>query len=373
LQIFARRNLTTDWIVKAVYMTIKVVTWGTGNVGKHAVRAVLHHPQLELIGHIVSSADKADKDVAELIGHNQATGIVASDNTDAVLALGPDCVCYSAHSETRMLEAAEDQAKCLRLGINLVGSSLFMLQYPDNPDVAFLADPIKAACREGDATCFNNGIDPGFANDTMPLVFTGLSQYWTTIRMQEIVNYATYDQEHTIREVMGFGYPIDHPCMMYQPGMLTLAWGGAVRAVAAGLGVELDRVYDVHQRLPLIQDTDNAMGRFERGTTGAVHFEVRGVIDGRDAIILQHFTRLTDDIAPDWPQGKGYRVIIEGEPNMTIAMDMADQKGDHAVGGVIQTATALVNAIPAVVAHSPGLIAAQDLPKITGVGLYRAP
>mgnify|MGYP001814506928 FL=1 len=44
-------------------MTLKVVTWGTGNVGCYAVRAVLNHPELELVGHIVSSADKAGKDV----------------------------------------------------------------------------------------------------------------------------------------------------------------------------------------------------------------------------------------------------------------------------------------------------------------------
>ena len=93
--------------------------------------------------------------------------------------------------------------------------------------------------------------------------------------------------------------------------------------------------------------------------------------DGRDVVVLEHVTRITDDIAPDWPQGKGYRVVIEGEPRMEIAMDMEDSKGDHAVAGVIQTATAIVNAIPAVVKHAPGLVSAMDLPKITGKGLYR--
>ena len=102
-----------------------------------------------------------------------------------------------------------------------------------------------------------------------------------------------------------------------------------------------------------------------------MRFEVRGVIDGRDAIVLEHVTRLTNDIAPNWPQGKGYRVIIEGEPRMEISMDMEDRNGDHAVAGVIQTATAIVNAVPAVVAHPPGMVAAMDLPKITGKGLYR--
>jgi len=323
------------------------------------------------VGHIVSSAEKAGIDVGELIGHESATGILSTNDIDAALAAQPDCVVYTAHSETRMLEAADDQARCLRAGINVVGSSLFMLQYPDNPGIAFLADPIKAACAEGGTTCFNNGIDPGFANDTMPLVFTGLSEHWTSVRMMEVINYATYEQEHTVREVMGFGYPLDHDCMLFQEGMLSLGWGGAVWSVAAGLGVTLDRVYEVHERLPLATDVENAMGVFKAGTTGAMRFEVRGELDGRDVVVLEHVTRITDDIAPDWPTGKGYRVIIEGEPRMEITMDMEDSNGDHAVAGVIQTATAIVNAIPAVVEHTPGVVAALDLPKITGRGLYK--
>ena len=352
-------------------MSITVVTWGTGNVGCYAVRAILNHPELTLVGHIVSSASKSGQDAATLAGLEEPCGVVATDDIDRALALKPDCVVYTAHSETRMMEAAEDQARCLRQGINVVSSSLFMLQYPDSPDIAFLADPLKAACLEGGSTCFNNGIDPGFANDTMPLTFTGLSEYWSSVRMREVINYATYEQEHTSREVMGFGYPVDHDCMLFQPGMLSLGWGGSVRSVAAGLGVELERVYEVHERLPLASDVENAMGVFKAGTTGAMRFEVRGVVDGRDAVVLEHVTRLTDDIAPDWPQGKGYRVIIEGEPRMEISMDMEDRNGDHAVAGVIQTATAIVNAVPAVVSHAPGMVAALDLPRITGRGLYR--
>jgi 4-hydroxy-tetrahydrodipicolinate reductase len=48
---------------------------------------------------------------------------------------------------------------------------------------------------------------------------------------------------------------------------------------------------------------------------------------------------------------------------------MADEKGDHAVGGVILTATRLVNAIPSVCAAPPGALSALDLPLITGRGL----
>lgn len=352
-------------------MSISIVTWGTGNVGCYAIRAVLNHPELELVGHVVSSTAKAGLDAAVLAGLEEPCGVLATNDIDAALALKPDCVVYTAHSETRMMEAADDQARCLREGINVVSSSLFMLQYPDSPDISFLADPLKAACEQGSSTCFNNGIDPGFANDTMPLVFTGLSEHWSSVRMREVINYATYEQEHTIREVMGFGHPVDHDCMLFRPGMLSLGWGGSVRSVAAGLGVALEKVYEVHERLPLETDVENTMGLFKAGTTGAMRFEVRGVVGGRDVIVLEHVTRLTEEIAPDWPKGKGYRVIIEGEPRMEVSMEMEDCNGDHAVAGVIQTATAIVNAVPAVVAHQPGMVAALDLPKITGRGLYK--
>ena len=79
-----------------------------------------------------------------------------------------------------------------------------------------------------------------------------------------------------------------------------------------------------------------------------------------------------DDLAPEWPRGEGgYEVIIEGVPRMVCRLDMEDEHGDHAVGGVVLTATRLVNAIPSVVEASPGFLSALDLPLITGRGLAR--
>jgi len=99
---------------------------------------------------------------------------------------------------------------------------------------------------------------------------------------------------------------------------------------------------------------------------------VRGMLGGRPAIVVEHVTRLDDDLAPDWPTGHGsYRVIVTGVPKIRCELEFEDEKGDHAVGGVILTATRIVNAIPAVCAAAPGLLSALDLPLITGRGLYR--
>ena len=47
-------------------MTHRVVVWGTGNVGKAALRAVVADPGLELAAVIVSQAAKVGRDAGEL-------------------------------------------------------------------------------------------------------------------------------------------------------------------------------------------------------------------------------------------------------------------------------------------------------------------
>jgi 4-hydroxy-tetrahydrodipicolinate reductase len=351
-------------------MSYRVIQWSTGNVGAYALRAILHHPELELVGLVVSNPEKVGKDAAELCGLDRPTGVLATDAWQGLLDAGADCVCYTADAGSRMLEAVDDMARVLQAGINVVSSSMVMLVDPDCPVPPFV-DPLREGCEAGGVSFFTSGIDPGFANDTLPLMLTGLSEHWSHVRMQEIVNYATYDQADTVMNVMGFGQALDAKPYLLQPGVLSLAWGGTIRAVAKGLGVALDDIRELHERRPADRDIEVAYGTVAKGTTGALRFEVQGIVDGRAAIVLEHVTRMCDDIAPDWPQGKGYRVVIEGEPRMTVSLDMEDRHGDHAVGGVILTATRLVNAIPSVVEHAPGMMSALDLPLVTGKGLYR--
>ena len=68
----------------------------------------------KLDGHDVTIWTDHTKDVAELAELDAPTGILASNDIDAMLALKPDCVCYSAHSETRMMEAAKDYYRVLQ-------------------------------------------------------------------------------------------------------------------------------------------------------------------------------------------------------------------------------------------------------------------
>lgn len=357
-------------------MTIRVAQLGTGNVGVHALRSLITNPEFELTGVWVSSDAKAGKDAGQLAGLDISTGIKASTDLDEVLATKPQCAVYTAMADNRLPEALEDYRRILAAGVNVVGSSAVFLQYPWQVLPEAMLTPLEDAAQEGKSSLFINGIDPGFANDLLPLALTGTCQSIQQVRCMEIVDYATYDSPTVMIDVMGFGKPIDEIPMLLQPGVLSLAWGSVVRQLAAGLGLELDEVVEVYQRVPAPEDFDIAAGHIPKGSAAALRFEVRGLVDQHPAVVLEHVTRLRADLCPDWPQpaqpGGSYRVEITGEPSYAMDISLSSRNGDHNHAGLVATAMRVVNAIPAVVAAAPGIRTTLDLPLITGRGLYSA-
>ncbi|ULN46692.1 diacylglycerol kinase [Mycolicibacterium goodii] len=357
-------------------MAIRVAAIGTGNVGRHALTQLITDPAYELTAVWVSSPEKAGKDAGDLAGLEVSTGITATNDLDEVLATQPDCAVYTAMADNRLPEALEDYRRILAAGVNVVGSSAVFLQYPWQVLPEELIKPIEEAAHTGGASLFVNGIDPGFANDLLPLALAGTCQRIEQIRCMEIVDYATYDSATVMFDVMGFGKPLDETPMLLQPGVLSLAWGSVVRQLAAGLGIELDAVTEEHTRVPAPEDFDIAAGHIAKGTTAAMRFEVRGMLEGKVAVVLEHVTRLRDDLCPDWPQpaqdGGSYRVEVTGEPSYALDLCLSSPNGDHNHAGLVATAARVVNAIPAVVAAPPGIRTTLDLPVITGKGLYAA-
>ena len=124
----------------------------------------------------------------------------------------------------------------------------------------------------------------------------------------------------------------DHTPVLLMPGMLGFAWGGTLRLLAEGLGIELDEIREVHERRPATKPLQIGPYPIEEGTTAALRFEVQGIVDDEVAVVVEHVTRLDDDLAPEWPKSKGsYRVLIRGVPSMQVEYEFQDERGDHAV------------------------------------------
>jgi 2,4-diaminopentanoate dehydrogenase len=355
-------------------MAIRVAQIGTGNVGRHSLTGILANPAFELTALWVSSEHKSGRDAAELAGLSQPTGVIATNDLAKVIDTQPDCAVYTALADNRLPDALEDYRRLLHAGINVVGSGPVFLQYPWEVIPVDLIRPLEDAAKQGNSSLFVNGIDPGFANDLLPLALAGTCQRIEQVRCMEIVDYATYDSATVMFDIMGFGKPLGEIPILLQPTVLSMAWGSVVRQIAAGLGITLDEVVEVYYRESAPEDFEIASGFIAKGTAAALRFEVRGLVDERPAVVLEHVTRLRDDLCPDWPQpaqpGGSYRVEITGEPSYAMDLCLSSPNGDHNHAGLVATAMRVVNAIPAVVAAEPGIRTTLDLPLVTGRGLY---
>ncbi|MCV7445466.1 diacylglycerol kinase [Mycobacterium paraense] len=358
-------------------MAIRVAHVGTGNVGGLALAELITNPRFELTGVCVSTPEKVGKDAGELCGVGldtpTVTGVAAVGDLDAIVATKPECVVYCAMGDTRLPDAMADVMRILAAGINVVGSSPGLLQYPWGvmPD-KYIAR-VEDAARQGNSSVFITGVDPGFINDLIPFALAGTCQSIEQVRCMEIADYATYDGAE-VMHYMGFGRPLDEMPMLLQPGVLSIAWGTAIRQLAAGLGIEIDEITDSCQREPAPEDFEIAVGPVAKGTMAALQFEIRGMSAGHPAIVIEHITRLRPDLRPDWPQpasgGGSYRVEITGEPSYAVDVVPSSRKGDHNHAAIVGAAGRIVNAIPSVIAAPPGIRTTLDLPLVTGKGLY---
>lgn len=350
------------------YSVVPVVVWGTGNMGRASIRAVAAHPGLRLAAVVVNDPAKVGRDAGDLAGLGRDLGVGATDDVDAALAAleGGGAVAYTASGELRPDDALVDIRRALAGGAVVVTPSVYAL-YDHRSAPPELREPLEKACADGGSSLFVSGIDPGWGNDLLPALVSGLASEVDQVRCQEIFDYSTYDAEDSVRYIVGMGQPMDYEPPMVAAGVPSMVWGGQVRIIARALGVEVDELRETVDRRALDTDVTTALGDFAAGTQGALRFEVQGIVGGEPRIVIEHVTRIAASCAGDWPMppdgGDGaHRVIIEGRPRIEINVEATDEGGNRAAGGNATAANRLVNAIPWLRGAAPGLYDGLDVP-----------
>jgi 2,4-diaminopentanoate dehydrogenase len=336
-------------------------------MGSTAIRSAVAFPGLKLSGVITSSPDKEGKDAATFARLDAETGVSATTDVDAALA-GCDAVAYMASGDIRPEEAVAEIERCLRAGKHVVTPSLYSLYDPRSAPQEWV-ERLTAAAGEGGASLLVSGVDPGWGNDALAVIAAGLCTRIRSIHCQEIFDYSTYNQPHAVKVSCGFGQPMgreDAVPMMLLPSIPTMVWGGNIRLIARSLGLEIDEITEEVERLPLEESIDNAMGRFEKGTQGAFWLKVIGKSGGRERIVIDHITRIHPSCAPHWPQpdeGVGdHRVIIDGDPQLTIVSRADVPGGTRADGGNTTAANRLLGALNWLADQKPGIYDGLDVP-----------
>src|ERR1700742_3295085 len=266
----------------------QVVGWSTGRVGQQAVRDILAHQQLELVGLWVSSDTKAGRDAGELCGLAPC-GVIATRDVDALLSLGADCVLYTATDTLREDEVIADLCRILRSGVNVVSTSFAALVEPSLlPDVAA---ELAKACADGQSSVHFTGIHPGFALDFLPAVTASLSASVTGIALFEMWNVSAYDDAFILRDVLGFGLPQDehtarHELISYGVGRFVKP---AIAMLGRLLGAEIDDIESSVGALVTDHAFDIPSLHVPEATVMGTSVEFRGLSAGRPVVTLDEY------------------------------------------------------------------------------------
>lgn len=336
---------------------IRVVQWTTGNVGKRSVRAVVAHPDLELVGCYAWSDDKVGVDVGELCGIHPV-GVAATNDVDALLALNPDVVVYNP-----MWPSTDEVVGVLEAGVNVVSTAAFINGRGNPAD----RDRILQACERGGASMFGTGISPGLVQ-LIGITVAGLCDRIDKVAVDEGSDTTFYDSPAT--EVpCGFGRPIDDPDLLPMAAAGTAVFGEAVAMIADALGLDLDDIVCEAEYAKTTEDVVMDSWTIPAGHVAGVHASWQGRVGDRAVIELNVRWRKGQTLEPDWPIKEGHVIRVEGRPTVTATLEYlpppdfeATSFADFMVLGMIMTAMPAVYAIPSVVAAPPGIVSYPDLP-----------
>jgi hypothetical protein len=351
-------------------MAIRVVHCGTGLTGREALRAIIQDPALELVGQYVSTAEKIGKDAGELCGL-APTGVVATGDLDAVVALGADCLCYAGDAVGREHEACEEMAKFLRAGTNVVTFAVVEICHPPASPPA-LRELIERACAEGGTSLYASGAEPGAMSMNVPAALLSMAGEVTGYREQQfaIGLAASYPLEHVLRDSMGFGKPEDFAPPRIVDGTVQTRWTSDVVFIADLLGITLDDIRLEWETACTPHDlvTEN-VGTYEAGTICAYWWQLFGVVGDRRVVTIEYIATITGDsfMPSHWPRPPegiegAIALVVEGRPSYRAYLASDPIPGEALHASIPMTALAVTNAIPAVVAARPGHLAATDLP-----------
>ncbi len=337
--------------------TYRVVQWATGRQGKKAIRGIVDHPDLELVGLYVHSPDKEGRDAGELAGIG-TVGVLATRNIENILALKPDCVLYMREGFD-----VEEIARLLRSGINIVTtrSEFFYGSWMDPA----IYEQIEQACQEGGSSIHATGSSPGFSTTTMPLTLVYPMQRVDEITIDEYADIPASTPPDMVTKVMGFGTPVDSTEM--DPRLLeytVIGYKQSMAALADAIGLPLDG-FEVRGDIARAAEprTLSNGAVIEKGTMAAQRITVSGMRNGKPFLIFRTHWACTQRLEPDWHiEGEGWLFTTKGDAPMQVRVTYGrtdEGYSEHLAG---YTATPAVNAVPYLVEAAPGIRTIFDMP-----------
>ena len=336
-----------------------VVQWATGNIGARAMRAVIEHPDMTLVGVMVHTADKEGRDAGELCGMDRV-GIRATRSIDDIVGLGADCVLYMPQGCD-----FDALARVLASGANVVTTRGEFHHPPSMEDRR--RTQIEGACAAGGTSIHSTGSSPGFISEAVPVVLSSIERRIGELVIEEYADLSRRDSPELLFSLMGYGrHPDAFDDQRWAHG--AASFGPTLRMLCDAWSTPIDTVTSSGEVACARTTTKIAAGTISAGTVAAQRMTVSGLRAGTPLVLFRAMWYCTSDLEPAWTvRPTGWHVTIDGDAPLEVDIRFAvpiERMGDLSPGF---TANRAVNAIPALCAAPPGIRTSVELPQIIPV------
>lgn len=336
--------------------TWRVIQWATGNIGSRALRAVIEHPRMELVGLWVSSPDKVGKDAGELCGLPE-TGVKATNSAEELIALDADCVLYM-----RQGTDIDELCALLASGKNVV-TTRGDFHHPPTMDPATRAR-IEEACAKGGTSVHSTGSSPGFVTEALAIPLLSLERRHGLLTIDEYADCSSRNSPDMLFHIMGFGESMA-PFNQGRADHMKGEFGGSLSQIAEAMGLPVDEIDAFGELSPTKADLQIAAGTVPAGTVGAMRVTITCKHKGEAILRFRANWYVTTEVEHDWAlRESGWRVVTEGDTPVKVDIYFPVAPEDYAAYSPGLTAHRPVNAIPAVCGAEPGIRTTMDLPQI---------
>jgi 4-hydroxy-tetrahydrodipicolinate reductase len=343
-------------------MSYRVIQWATGNIGVRALREVIRHPGLELVGVLVYDPEKEGVDAGVLCGE-EPVGIAATSDRAAIHNVESDCVLHMP----RALDL-DDVVALLDAGKNVVTTRGELFARGERLGEEGRARVLDA-CVRGGTSIYATGSSPGFITDVLPMALLSMQRRVESIEIEEFANLSRRDSPHLLFEQMGFG----QPPASYNPNRASYLlgeFGPPLSVLAEAAGRPVEEWTATGEVATARQDTVIAAGELPAGSVAAQRNTMVGTSGSEEIVRFSVNWYCTTDVEPAWDlRPTGWRVQVRGDAPFDVGLPFPVPLDEFASFMPAYTAIRPVNAIPYVCAAPPGILSTADLPPITPAGL----
>lgn len=335
--------------------------WATGNVGSRAMRRVIEHPFMQLVGVRVHSDSKVGRDAGELAGVSPI-GVKATNSMDDVLALKPDCVLYMPH-----VCNYDEVCQLLEAGINVVSTRMeFQNPAALDPD---LAARLEDACQRGQSSIHATGSSPGFISEAVPIVLASLQRRLEHLEINEFADCSSRNSPEMLFDMMGFGKQ-PGPVFEGQLAHLKSSFGPSLQLLATSVGLPIEN-FEGKVELGLARnDVEIAAGVVPAGTVAATKSILHGMRNGKPLMTMTTTWFVSTDIetsdGEEWHfvSPSGWHIKLAGDCPLDVKITFPIELEKYADMTPGLTAHRPVNAVPFVCDAKPGICTTADLPQV---------